>query len=166
MRTNRRSTRPSLEILDNRMLLSGLASSGVVGPVLSNVGVASVSPGSVPTSQGMVLLGNQFYVAPEGSPSGDGSIDHPWDLQTALGQPAAVHPGDVIWVRGGTYVGNFQSSLSGTANSPIIVDEYPGERATLDGVNSTTLPTLAIDGQNSWFCDLEITNSVDPEFSD
>jgi hypothetical protein len=70
-----------------------------------------------------------------------------------------VHPGDVIWVRGGTYVGNFQSSLSGTANSPIVVHEYPGEHATLDGAKSPTSPTLEIDGQNSWFWDLEITNS-------
>ena len=80
-----------------------------------------------------ILLSNQFYVAPDGTPSGDGSINKPWNLQTALSQPAAVKPGDVIWVRGGTYVGNFQSSLSGTANSPIVVREFSGERATLDG---------------------------------
>jgi hypothetical protein len=105
-------------------------------------------------------LGNQFYVAPDGSPSGDGSINNPWDLQTALSQPAAVQPGDVIWVQGGTYVGNFVSYLSGTVNSPIVVREYPGERATLDGNTATpTSATLTVDGQYTWFWDLEITNS-------
>ncbi len=44
-----------------------------------------------------------YYVAPNGSPSGNGSINNPWDLQTALDQPAAVQPGDTIWLRGGTY---------------------------------------------------------------
>ena len=102
----------------------------------------------------------EFYVATEGSPTGDGSITSPWDLETALNQPSSVHPGDVIWVRGGTYVGNFQSSLSGTANSPIVVREYPGERATLDGNTETpTVITLTIHGQYTWFWGLDITNS-------
>ena len=43
----------------------------------------------------------EFYVAPNGSPSGSGSFANPWNLQTALNQPASVHPGDTIWLRGG-----------------------------------------------------------------
>src|ERR1700736_1218232 len=43
------------------------------------------------------------YVAENGTPGGDGTISRPWDLQTALNHPAAVQPGDTIWVRGGTY---------------------------------------------------------------
>ena len=38
-----------------------------------------------------------------------GTMNDPWDLQTALGQGAwggssLVKPGDTIWLRGGTYV--------------------------------------------------------------
>ncbi|MEK7061424.1 MAG: hypothetical protein AAB954_02070, partial [Patescibacteria group bacterium] len=45
----------------------------------------------------------QYYVSPTGSASGNGSLENPWDLQTALNHPAVVHPGDTIWLRGGTY---------------------------------------------------------------
>src|SRR5262249_10500020 len=45
--------------------------------------------------------GLQYFASPGGSPSGDGSVSNPWDLQTALNQPSSVHPGDTIWLRGG-----------------------------------------------------------------
>src|SRR5690242_4189257 len=76
--------------------------------------------------------GNAFYVSPTGTPSGNGSQDAPWDLQTALGQPSSVQPADTVWLRGCTYVGSFISTLNGTAERPLIVRQYPGEYATLD----------------------------------
>ncbi|MEP6994319.1 MAG: S-layer homology domain-containing protein [Acidobacteriota bacterium] len=78
-------------------------------------------------------------MSPGASVSGTGSLSNPWQLQTALNQPASVHPGDTIWLRGGTYVGTFTSSLVGTSTSPITVRQYTGERATLDGNAVTTL---------------------------
>ncbi|HTY43209.1 MAG TPA: hypothetical protein VMH79_15165, partial [Thermoanaerobaculia bacterium] len=48
-------------------------------------------------------LATDFYVAPNASGSGNGSLANPWKLQTALNQPSAVQPGDTIWLRGGTY---------------------------------------------------------------
>jgi Bacterial Ig-like domain (group 3) len=143
MRTKKRSSVPSVEALERRSLLTG-----------------SPPPVFVPI--------HQFYVATYGTPNGDGSLTNPWDLQTALNQPASVHPGDEIWVRGGTYThtGNFTSNLTGTANSPIVVREYPGELATLDGVNSPLTPTLSITGPYSWFWGLDVTDSytlrIDP----
>src|SRR5438105_9846661 len=75
---------------------------------------------------------NQHYVSPAGSPDGDGTLEKPWDLQTALYHPSTVQPGETIWVREGTY-GNgttiFYSRLVGTAAAPITVRQYPGERA-------------------------------------
>jgi PKD repeat protein len=108
-----------------------------------------------------------FYVSPTGTAStavGTGTITNPWALQTALSQPAAVHPGDTIWLRGGTYTGIFTSYLTGTASLPIVVRQYPRERATLDGnVNPATLGsnlyTLIITGNYTWFIGLEVTNS-------
>src|SRR5512140_3318197 len=83
-----------------------------------------------------------FFASPSGTTStapGTGTITNSWALQTALAQPAAVHPGDTIWLRGGTYTGIFTSYLTGTASLPIKVRQYPGERVTLDGnVNPAT----------------------------
>jgi hypothetical protein len=106
-----------------------------------------------------------FYGSPTGTAStavGMGTISTPWALQTALAQPAAVKPGDTIWLRGGRYVGVFTSSLTGTQASPIQVRQYPGERATLDG--GTTPPSygnsvLTINGAYAWYMGFEVTNS-------
>ncbi len=100
--------------------------------------------------------GMEFYVAPNGTSNGNGSINNPWDLQTALNQPSSVKPGATIWLRGGRY-GNgggtiFNSKLAGTNNQPIILRQIPGERATIDG-------GIMAYGQYSWFWDFEITNS-------
>jgi parallel beta-helix repeat protein len=99
-----------------------------------------------------------FYVSPSGRPSGNGSLGNPWDLRTALSHPGSVQPGDVIWLRGGTYRGSFISMLTGASYAPITVRQYPGERATLDG-NGATDNTLVI--QNPWtiFWGFEVTNS-------
>ena len=102
------------------------------------------------------------FAAPNGSRTGDGSIDHPWDLDTALGspsgsQPASVKPGDTIWLRGGIYVpatGNgYLSHVTGTPGSPIIVRNYNGERATLQA--GTNAFVLAAYGSDTWYWGLE-----------
>jgi hypothetical protein len=100
-----------------------------------------------------------FYVAPNGSPSGDGSINRPWNLQTALAHPAAVKPGNTIWLRGGTYRGNFKSTLTGTAAAPIIVRQYPGERATIDANTSIVDAAIRVHGADTWYWGFEVTNS-------
>ena len=109
-----------------------------------------------------------FFASPSGTTStapGTGTITNPWALQTALAQPAAVHPGDTIWLRGGKYTGNFTSYLTGTALAPIKVRQYPGERATLDGnvnpaVLGTMAPALAVsNGGYVWFWGFEVMNS-------
>jgi hypothetical protein len=108
-----------------------------------------------------VTRANDHYVAPNGKPTGDGSITNPWDLQTALNQPSSVQPGDTIWLRGGVYQtpnqGGFASYLNGTAASPIVVRNYNGERATLDG----QLESMALyaGGSYTWFWGLEIMSS-------
>jgi len=118
--------------------------------------------------------GNQFYVAPNGRMQGNGTISDPWDLASALDHPSAIQPGDTVWLRGGVYVGNFVSNLSGTAESPIIVRRYPNERAILDlaSVSAAQQPVLKVKGSSVWFWGLEITNSnpdrsrVDPYTGD
>ncbi|HET7453252.1 MAG TPA: PKD domain-containing protein [Thermoanaerobaculia bacterium] len=99
-----------------------------------------------------------FYAAPGGSSSGSGSITSPWDLQTALNQTVAK-PGDTIWLRGGVYRGTYSSYLNGTSTSPIKVRQYPGERATVDGGNSSGYPIFSASGSYTWFMEFEITSS-------
>jgi hypothetical protein len=81
--------------------------------------------------------GQQYYVSPSGSNTGNGSISNPWDLRTALNSPAAVQPGDTIWLRGGKYnLGYNQSTivrLRGSVDKPVVVRGYGEERATIDG---------------------------------
>ncbi len=92
----------------------------------------------------------EFYVAPNGRPDGDGSKDRPWDLVTALAQPSMVKPGDTIWLRGGRYVvpggpwsgASFVSYLTGSPGASITVRQYPGERAILDSVSSAGSPLI------------------------
>jgi hypothetical protein len=97
-----------------------------------------------------------WYVAPTGAPTGAGSWELPWDLQTALsGARGLVRPGDIIWMRGGEYVGmDFRSSLTGTAAQPIVVRQYPGERATIVG-------RLRAEGENTTYWGFEI-RQIDP----
>jgi len=105
------------------------------------------------------LYAKQFYVAPDGSHSGDGSITNPWDLATALEGPSSIKPGDTIWLRGGTYTGHFTSKLRGSKGKPIVVRQYAGERAILDGNYGGNEVTLIVNGQYTWFWGFEVTNS-------
>ena len=107
-----------------------------------------------------------FYVAANAGAGGTGTLSNPWKLQTALDHPAAVDPGDTIWLRGGTYTGApFISSLSGTPPSPIIVRQYPGERATLDGNYAGNEVTLQVFGSYTWYWGFEIYNSDPVRFT-
>jgi hypothetical protein len=108
------------------------------------------------------LAGKDFYVAPAGSSAGDGSLSNPWDLATALGQPGAVQPGDTIWLRGGTYVGTFTGNLTGLAEAPITVRQYPGERATLDGAGRSPGTILTVHGAYTVYRDFEVMSSTNP----
>ncbi|HET9795121.1 MAG TPA: PKD domain-containing protein [Thermoanaerobaculia bacterium] len=99
-----------------------------------------------------------FYAAPGGSSSGTGSISSPWDLQTALNQTVAK-PGDTIWLRGGVYHGTYSSYLNGTSAAPIVVRQYPGERATIDGGNSGWTSILMVSGSYTWYWGFEVMSS-------
>jgi hypothetical protein len=101
------------------------------------------------------LTGQEYFAAPTGSPDGDGSQARPWDLQTAL-TAVEVGAGDVLWLREGVYTPpegewRFVSKIEGTADEPVIVRGYPGERATINGC-------IEAYGPHTWFWGFEITN--------
>jgi hypothetical protein len=87
--------------------------------------------------------------------SGNGSIVNPWDLQTAL-TSAIVRPGDTLYLRGGTYAGDFISSLYGTSLKPVIVRPYADEIPIIDG-------SLSINGAYTQWHDFIYTYSAWPK---
>ncbi|MEZ5401914.1 MAG: hypothetical protein R2729_19735 [Bryobacteraceae bacterium] len=96
----------------------------------------------------------EHWVAPTGTPDGDGGKDKPWDLATALRQPASVRPGDIIWMRGGDYGDGrtrFESMLTGEPGKPVTLRQAKGERATIQG-------GMKVDGAWAWYRDFEIAN--------
>lgn len=73
-----------------------------------------------------------LYVAPNGNDANSGrSSSAP--LRTITQAAALVRPGDVVYMRGGTYPINVHFKTSGTAAQPIVWASYPGETAVLDG---------------------------------
>ena len=93
-----------------------------------------------------------FYVATTGTPSGNGSLLAPWDLQTALQHPSAVKPGDGIWLRGGVYTSSvYNSKLRGEVGANITVRPYQQESVIIQsGIAQNT-------GGYVTFRDFEIT---------
>lgn len=58
--------------------------------------------------QGVLFAQQEFHIFFEnhkttpGTSDGDGSIQNPWDLQTALSQPSnVINGGDIIWLHKG-----------------------------------------------------------------
>src|ERR1700722_12127478 len=114
----------------------------------------------------MPAAANTWYVSPSGTSSGNGSLLTPWDLQTALDQPAAVQPGDTILMLPGTYraptLDGFTSNLNGTAANPIIVRNYYGNdysqpHAVIDA--SGVAFALNVVGTYAQFQDFELFDS-------
>ena len=102
-------------------------------------------PGPGPTSG--------WQVSPTGLPAGAGTAASPWSLAYALGgADGRVEPGDTVWLRGGTYEGTYTSRLVGTAQVPVLVRQWPGERATIDG-------SLLILGSDVWVWGIEVINT-------
>ena len=97
-----------------------------------------------------------WYVAPNGSSGGAGSSASPWSLAYALsGGGSKIQPGDTVWLRGGTYnAGALNATLRGAPGSPVIVREYPGEHAAVNG-------TFSISGADVWYWGFEqYTNTL------
>jgi hypothetical protein len=106
-------------------------------------------------------VATDYHVSPSGTPNGTGSAESPWNLATALAGPAAVRPGDVIWLHGGTYRGGFVSRLTGRKDKPVVVRGARGERVTIDTNPRDTKDggSLLVLGADVVFRDFEVTCS-------
>lgn len=88
----------------------------------------------------------EIYVAPDGAPDGDGSLEKPLDIATALGPNSPAGHGDTILLKGGRYDGPmqgnerqaFEVAVSGAEDNPVIVRPVEGETAHLNGAIEVT----------------------------
>lgn len=132
---------------------SGLVTAAATGSAKISATSEGKSGSAAITVTASTATHSGWYVTPTGKSSASGTAASPWDMATALaGANGRVHPGDTIWLRAGTYHGAFTSTLTGTTASPIIVRQYPGERATIDG-------NLVVQGAYTWYWGFEVTTS-------
>jgi hypothetical protein len=73
-----------------------------------------------------------YYVATTGDDGLPGSMALPFKT-IAKGVAALKAPGDMLYIRGGTYAGSINPTVSGTAAAWITFAAYPGELPILDG---------------------------------
>ena len=82
---------------------------------------------------------------PEADDSGAGTFEKPW--RTLAYAASRVQPGDVVYVRAGTYRETLEPLRGGTAGRPIMFKAWPGERPVLDGTGLPGTPDgIRIDG--------------------
>jgi chitodextrinase len=74
-----------------------------------------------------------YFVSPTGSASAAGTLADPWSLAYALSSSADLDPGDIVYLRGGTYslTGSRTVSHAGTAGNPIQFKAYPNEQPVI-----------------------------------
>ena len=96
------------------------APSSVPSPSSVTVTAQSVADTSKSASANVSVVSStvsQYYIAPTGSDSNDGSAVHPW--ATIAHAATVIGPGATVHVAAGTYTGYFTTSVSGTASSRI-----------------------------------------------
>jgi hypothetical protein len=112
------------------------------------------SGGSVSASTNVVATApNSLYVSTTGSDNNAGTASAPF--LTVQKAASLIKPGQVIYIRGGTYA-NTQikiANLSGTATQPVTIRDYPGESVVLDGANVAGKAVFELD--NSKYVNVE-----------
>lgn len=94
-----------------------------------------------------------WHVSPSGSSSASGNVASPWSISYALsGAGGQIQPGDTVWLHGGVYRGAFVATVAGAPGLPVLIRQYPGERATIDvaGGTSTTSRGDAFVVKGAW----------------
>jgi hypothetical protein len=148
-----------------RTILTGLLIMAI-GPaaVVSGNQAGADVPGNWSDAVPRVAGAGQHFVAPDGKPTGAGTKESPWDIVSALEGKHAVRPGDILWIRGGTYRNpdrkhssqGWVVSLCGEEKAPVHVRAYPGERVTIDSGLQLGFKGKA---EHVWLWDLELVTS-------
>lgn len=103
-----------------------------------------------------------IYVSPAGTPEGDGSVETPIDIFTAVSAQSPARPGDTIWLKGGVYEGRIDDNrripidirVSGEEDNPVVIRPAPGESVHIDGtigIYSSYTHIIGLDiGDSRW----------------
>jgi hypothetical protein len=114
-----------------------------------------------------VAYGAKWHVTVEGTPSGNGSLDNPWDLSTAFNSDL-VGANDTIFVHGGTYVGgNWKINVGGDETGYLYIKPYENEVVVVDsndGVHHYV--TWAITAPYVWVEGIIFTDSSTDRYSE
>lgn len=76
-----------------------------------------------------------YYVAPNGSDNNPGTLQAPWRTIGRAAGPGVLNPGDVVYIRSGSYNEFIKPETSGTPGNPIIYRNYPGETPVIGPSN-------------------------------
>ena len=89
------------------------------------------------------VQGATWIVSPSGLDSNAGTLESPWSLEKAI---ASVNPGDIVYLRGGSYNGYYTLTRGGTSeNARVTFRNYGGESPVIDGSSKKTDPANAWD---------------------
>ncbi|HRQ66560.1 MAG TPA: right-handed parallel beta-helix repeat-containing protein [Xanthomonadaceae bacterium] len=86
-----------------------------------------------------------YYIAPPpaGNNANPGTLAQPWaTLQRAA---PVLDPGDIVYVRAGTYAGG-HFTRSGTPAQPILLAAFPGEEPVINANNPVTIDGINLEG--------------------
>ena len=129
--------------------------------ITATSGAAGAAAVTVTAPPAPVAARPGWFVAPNGSSTGDGSQSRPWNFATAAsGASGRILPGDTVWMRGGIYRGPFRVTVAGAPGAPVVFRQFPGERAIIDGAGtSSSVSVFYVGGPYTMFWGFEITNS-------
>lgn len=102
--------------------------------------------------------GREYYLAPDGNDGAPGTSAAPW--RTLHGAAARMAPGDVAYLRGGTYIGYFPIRSSGAPGAPLTFTAYPGESPLLSAESSGD--TIYVSGSHVTLDRLRVKNATNP----
>lgn len=88
----------------------------------------------------------EFYISPTGA--GAGSASNPMSLSSAIN---SAFPGDLYWLKGGTYNGLLSLFRHGTSAHPIVFRAVPGDHVVIHG-------SVDILGAYNWIWGFDITD--------
>lgn len=128
-------------------------------------GAAQLEDSTTAPLSSLTAKGISYYLSPTGNDNNAGTLSSPWfTLEKAW---SAVTPGDVIYMRGGTYAYATQQDLlgkNGTASDLIQLVNYPGEKPVITGASNYAFQIglntdlIYFEGSYVHFKGLEISN--------
>ena len=90
----------------------------------------------IPVEQAQsAATGSVYYVSPNGNDSNLGTLNAPWRTIGHAVDNNVIKPGDLVYIRAGTYQEYIKPEIPGAPGNPITYRNYPGETPVITGSN-------------------------------